>query len=183
MSKCIVIDPGHGGTDPGAVGFGVREKDLAWKYSLSLKWFLQKLGYDVILTRWSDVYVPLGIRPQIARGKDAFVSIHFNAGSEQARGLEVWYHDNDRKGKKFAETVEGVMRKVTTSRGVKRDTSRYKRGFCVLRLCSAWGIPAILVEVGFITNYEENKALMRDNERLRLMQSLALAIDKFMKGG
>lgn len=183
MSKCIVIDPGHGGSDPGAVGFGVKEKDLTWKYSLSLKWFLEKLGYQVILTRWGDVFVPLGVRPQIAKGKDAFVSIHFNAGDERARGLEVWYHDDDPKGKKFAEIVESDMRKVATSRGVKRDTARYRTGFCVLRLCSQWGIPAILVEVGFITNYEENKILQTDNERQRLMQTLASAIDEFMKGG
>jgi len=97
--------------------------------------------------------------------------------------LEVWFHDNDIKGKKFAEMVESGMRKVATSRGVKRDTARYRTGFCVLRLCSAWKIPAILVEVGFITNPEENKILQTDSERQGLMQALASAIDKFMKGG
>ncbi|MGB9876928.1 MAG: N-acetylmuramoyl-L-alanine amidase family protein [bacterium] len=181
--KRIVIDPGHGGQDPGAVAWGVKEKDLTWLYSLSLKWFLQKLGHQVILTRWGDVFVPLGYRAQIAKGNDAFVSIHFNAGDERARGMEVWFHDNDPKGQKFAEIVEEDLRKIATSRGIKKDTDRYRSGFCVLRLCSAWGIPAILIEVGFLTNYQECKLVSTDGERVRRMQTLAISIDKYLKGG
>ncbi|MBC7327539.1 N-acetylmuramoyl-L-alanine amidase [bacterium] len=181
--KRILIDPGHGGSDPGAVANGVKEKDLAWQYSLTLKYLLQQKGYDVGLTRWGDAFVPLGWRGQLAKGYDVFCSVHFNAGSEKAKGTEVWYHDKKTRGKQLASLVERELKKVCSSRSIKKDTNRYRTGFCVLRVAEGKGVPAILVEVDFITNPEMAKLLQTREERIKRMQAVADGIDKFLKGG
>jgi len=179
--KRILIDPGHGGNDPGAVHFGAKEKDLAWQYSLTLKYLITKLGYPALLTRWGDVYVPLGWRGQLAMGYDAFVSLHFNAGSLKAEGSEVWYHGDSRKGKQLATFADSELKKVSPSRGIKKDTTRYQSGFCVLRVAEGKGTPAILVEVDFLSNPKVMERLKEDEDRVKRMQALANGIDKFFK--
>jgi N-acetylmuramoyl-L-alanine amidase len=94
--KRVVIDPGHGGEDPGAVGpNGLKEKDVALKIALKLGELLRhRLGLEVIYTRSSDVYVPLVKRPAIANSMkaDLFISIHLNASPDpNAKGVEVYY--------------------------------------------------------------------------------------------
>jgi len=179
--KRILIDPGHGGNDPGAVGNGLEEKDLAFKYSLTLKYLLEKLGYYVSLTRWGDTNPSLEKRGQSAVGYDAFISLHFNAGQPTAKGMEVWYHDT--KGQQLAKYVEAEMKKVaTTWRGSKKDTAMYKTGFAVLRVAASKGVPAILLEIEFITN-KVILNLISDDNRINLMTALANGIDQFLKGG
>ena len=90
----IVIDPGHGGHDPGAKGRGVNEADLVLDVSLRLEKLLQKAGMEVILTRRTDEFVPLQERPAIANreGADLFLSIHANASATgAARGVETYF--------------------------------------------------------------------------------------------
>ena len=90
----IVIDPGHGGHDPGAQGKGVSEAELALDISLRLEKLLQKAGLDVVLTRRTDDFVPLQERTAIANreGADLFLSIHANASQyENVRGVETYY--------------------------------------------------------------------------------------------
>ncbi|MCI5141589.1 MAG: N-acetylmuramoyl-L-alanine amidase, partial [Candidatus Electrothrix sp. ATG1] len=91
----IVIDPGHGGKDPGAVGFGLKEKDIVLKVAKKIKRILEeKKGYEVLLTRDSDVSLSLEERTAIANTKEAdlFLSIHVNAHPEEAvRGVETFY--------------------------------------------------------------------------------------------
>ena len=90
----IVIDPGHGGHDPGAKGRGVTEAELVLDVSLRLQKLLEKAGIEVILTRNTDDFVPLQERPQIANreGADLFLSIHANASpSNSARGVETYF--------------------------------------------------------------------------------------------
>jgi N-acetylmuramoyl-L-alanine amidase len=92
----VVIDPGHGGDDPGAVGpNGLKEKDVALKIALKLGELLRdRLGLEVIYTRSSDVFVPLVKRPAIANSMkaDLFISIHLNASPDpKAKGVEVYY--------------------------------------------------------------------------------------------
>ena len=94
MSR-IVIDPGHGGHDPGAMGKGVTEAELVLDVALRLEKLLQKLpGLDVVLTRRTDDFVSLQERTAIANreGADLFLSIHANASeSGQARGVETYF--------------------------------------------------------------------------------------------
>ena len=96
----IAIDPGHGGSDPGAVANGLQEKDLTLAVSLALKEELETYdGVTVVMTRTSDTRPSenlsddLSSRVQMAAAADAdaLVSIHFNSGSPIARGAEVWY--------------------------------------------------------------------------------------------
>lgn len=90
----IVIDPGHGGHDPGAKGRGVTEAELVLDVSLRLQKLLEKAGIEVILTRTSDDFVPLQERPQMANRENAdlFLSIHANASpSSTARGIETYF--------------------------------------------------------------------------------------------
>ncbi|MCZ6728820.1 MAG: N-acetylmuramoyl-L-alanine amidase, partial [SAR324 cluster bacterium] len=91
-----VIDPGHGGRDPGAVGFGLREKDVALSLSRELKAVFQRERPDieVSMTRDSDIFIPLDRRPVIAKqaGADLFVSIHLNAhDQERFHGVETYF--------------------------------------------------------------------------------------------
>ncbi len=89
----IIIDPGHGGEDNGAVGeSGVKEKDIALKIGYKLAEELKKRGYDVVMTRYTDVYVPLKDRTGIANsnGGDLFISIHLNASYRKASGAETY---------------------------------------------------------------------------------------------
>jgi len=90
----VVIDPGHGGRDPGAMGpGGILEKDLALEIGRKLKEKIEQAGLTVVLTRDSDVFVPLSERAQIAnRAKaDVFVSIHANASRRSALGFETYF--------------------------------------------------------------------------------------------
>jgi len=91
----IVLDPGHGGKDPGAMAFGLKEKDIVLTLAKRLQPVLQKeLGCEVILTRESDTFIPLEERTAIANTEsaDLFVSLHVNAHpSAKVRGLETYY--------------------------------------------------------------------------------------------
>ena len=91
----IVIDPGHGGRDPGATGFGLKEKDIVLKVALLTQKILQiEYNYEVTLTREKDTYIPLEERTAIAntRGADLFLSIHVNAHPKKSvRGVETFY--------------------------------------------------------------------------------------------
>ncbi len=90
----IVIDPGHGGKDPGAVANGYKEKDINLQVALKVAKILMDYGYRVILTRESDIYVPLSNRARIANknSADIFVSIHCNFDERKtARGLETYF--------------------------------------------------------------------------------------------
>lgn len=93
--KTIVLDPGHGGKDPGAIAFGLKEKDIVLKVAKQLAEVLRRdLGVTVLLTRQSDVYLPLEERTAIANTHDAdlFISLHINAHpSPQIRGFETYF--------------------------------------------------------------------------------------------
>jgi N-acetylmuramoyl-L-alanine amidase len=93
--KTIVLDPGHGGKDPGAIAYGLKEKDIVLKVAKKLAPLIQeKLGCKVILTRTTDVFIPLEERTAIANTHDAdlFVSLHINASpSEKAYGIETYF--------------------------------------------------------------------------------------------
>ena len=90
----VVIDPGHGGKDPGAIGVNkIKEKDIALDISKQLgKMIERNLGLKVVYTRDEDVFIPLWKRTQIANNADGdiFISIHANAAQPQARGFETF---------------------------------------------------------------------------------------------
>ena len=147
----VVIDPGHGGRDPGAVGIGgLQEKQINTTISNRVQQQLQAAGITVLMTRSSDVFVDLDARAQYANraGANLFVSIHANAISmsrPEVNGLETYYFSS---GERLARSIHSaVLRNVSMrDRGVR--TAR----FYVLRYTT---MPSVLVETGFVTGAED----------------------------
>ena len=156
MSKIICIDAGHGGTDPGAVGNGVIEKDAALKTALIIGEMLKEQGFDVVFTRTSDVYVQLNERCRIANSKNAdlFISVHINsAANENAKGTETLCYSRN----KFAEIVQKILvdNLNTSDRGVKERKD--------LAVLNGTKMTAVLLELGFLSNKEEAKMLQNES--------------------
>ncbi|MEL6603926.1 MAG: DUF3747 domain-containing protein [Cyanobacteria bacterium J06614_10] len=147
----VVIDPGHGGRDPGAVGIGgLREKDINTAVSRRIQSTLSAQGINVVMTRSDDREVDLQPRVNIAERADAdiFVSIHSNAISlsrPDVNGLETYYYSS---GFRLAQTIHNnvLQRTDLRDRGVRRAR------FYVLVNTS---MPAVLVETGFVTGRED----------------------------
>ncbi len=173
QSRTIVIDAGHGGFDRGGVpGQRISEKDKTLDVAQRLKRILQAQGYRTIMTRDSDVFIPLGTRCSIAnayRGA-SFVSIHFNCASRVgANGIETYYYRSD-----SASLAQSIHRNVVSispseNRGIRR------RGFYVLRRTA---IPSVLVECGFLTNPTEGRLALSADYRQRLAEQIARGINR-----
>lgn len=154
LGKTIVVDAGHGGSDPGAIRHGIQEKDLTLAVALEFASLLRQNGATVVMTRSDDVFVPLYTRAAIANEHraDLFISIHANAHHRtDAHGFEVFYwHEHS---KRAATIFERVIREDwnRASRGVKRNR------YYVIRETN---MPAILLELGFITNKNDRDLLM-----------------------
>jgi N-acetylmuramoyl-L-alanine amidase len=160
--KLIVIDPGHGGRDPGAIGTNSRitESDLVLETSYMLKKQLEAKGFKVYLTRDKDEYVDLYQRPNIANklNADLFVSIHINAFSNpKAEGIEVLYAEDDlRDSYSFAKITQSYL--ISYLNRVDRGVKNRPR----LIVLKNTMMPAILTELGFLTNEIEEEMLISD---------------------
>ena len=173
----VCIDPGHGGKDPGAVGNGLLEKDVALDISLKLADKLNE--YDVILTRSKDEYVPLSERAAIANEAKValFVSIHVNASADSSpQGLETWHHPNSVGGKLLAEYIQSAVLPIS---GLKDRGLKTSGGLYVLRNTNA---PAVLVELGFISNAEDAELMKNQKWLDNVADSIALSVKKYFKG-
>ncbi|MDP1619148.1 N-acetylmuramoyl-L-alanine amidase [Phenylobacterium sp.] len=216
LKKVIVIDAGHGGKDPGARGARSFEKDVNLAAALALQARLERSGkYKVVMTRKSDVYVPLESRVQIARraGADLFISLHADAGadaktrgtsvytlSEQASGRAAqfvskddWFMNSSHNGgdngvrdilfdltqratkNRSATFAELVLARADNHMPLLRRSHR-DAGFVVLL---APDVPAILLEMGFVTNAEDEAALLDADRRTRFMNGVGDAIDDY----
>lgn len=151
-NRIIVLDAGHGGSDPGAVKNGVYEKTIALDVSKRVEAKLKAAGATVLMTRKTDVYPTLQDRVDYARKHyaETFVSVHVNAASSTAaKGAEVFYdtsaNDNGLESKYLATDIQQRIAQYADMhyRGV------FDREFYVIR---NQDIPAVLVELGFITN-------------------------------
>ena len=214
LIRKVVIDPGHGGNDPGAIGrTGLKEKDLVLDIAKRVREQLSEDGINVVMTRDRDRFIPLEKRAQIANESDVdfFVSIHANSARlKGARGFEVYYlsdavDDNARavaaaensflkfddssfqhRNTDLEATVwdmvytenreESIELARYITKAVDASTSLHNRGIKSARFCVLRGaqMPAVLVEVGFISNSAEEKNLKDDSYR----QAVATAIAK-----
>ena len=167
----IVIDAGHGGFDRGGVpGQRIAEKDKTLDVAQRLKRILQVDGYRVVMTRDSDVFIPLGTRTAIANAyrNASFVSIHFNCSSRSgANGIETYYYRSDSAALAASIHRNVVAGAPTENRGIRR------RGFFVLRRTA---IPSVLVECGFLTNPTEGRLAQTDGYRQKLAEQIARGI-------
>ncbi len=178
----IILDAGHGGTDEGARVKSFMEKRITLTTTLLTKKLLEERGYKVILTRARDNYVSLARRVSIANRTKcaAFVSIHFNASrSHAAKGIEIYFCDTKEKwraraSRRLADCIlyQVIDQTEAISRGVKGGN------FHVIRETE---MPAVLVEGGFVTNFEE-RSLLRNKEYLsKIAEGIATGLDKYFK--
>lgn len=179
-SKTVTLDAGHGGYDSGAVGpTGVLEKNVNLAVTLKIGKILQQNGINVVYTRtsdsvsWSsDINDDLQKRCDIsdAAGSDYFVAIHMNsAEAEAARGTETYYYSSSTNGKQLASDIQASLLSAIglTDRGIK--TANYY----VIKYTAA---PAVLVEVGFISNPQEEQLLNSDSFQNKAAQGIANGI-------
>jgi N-acetylmuramoyl-L-alanine amidase len=199
--KTVVVDPGHGGVEKGATNIHGMEKDFALDVALQLKPLLEAKGLRVVMTRDSDVQVPLHDRARIANStKDCiFVSIHFNATSNPlAAGFEIYSltprgapsTNDNHLAATFANMQAGspvdaqsVGLSMAVYHAMLGHVPQFDRGikrarFAVLRLTQ---VPAILVEGGFVSEREEARLIANKEWRGRLAQSLAVGIENYRR--
>ena len=180
----IVIDPGHGGSDAGAIGpSGVREKDVSLGVSLKVKQLLEEQGDSVIMTRTTDRDVAwasatnaqeLQARVNKApRNAAIFISIHCNAFSTpSSNGMETYYYTNSGMGRRLAKLINEELerRGGLFNRGVK------SANFYVLKHTS---MPSTLLELGFITNPREEQLLADDGYQQQLAEAIVAGINRY----
>lgn len=155
--KIICIDPGHGGKDPGATGGGVQEKAVVLNVAKKIGAFLEVKGCTVMLTRETDIFVELSDRARMANAAkaDLFVSVHCNSAGSNARatGMEVYHYTHaSEASKRAARDIYDKLLPVCglRGRGVKANN------YAVLRETA---MPAVLVELGFISNPSDRAKL------------------------
>jgi N-acetylmuramoyl-L-alanine amidase len=216
----IILDPGHGGKDPGAIGSaGTYEKDIVLDIAKRLKTILEGYQYDVKMTRADDTFIPLEQRTEIASQfvADLFISIHANASTtNRASGLEVYaLKQLDRQEQKDPQRIKNLdilFRKLAMQRQdksvenivtdmlysykssesfalaqaiseeVEQDTRArnrgvYKAGFFVLRNTL---MPAVLVEVGFLSNAREERQLNSNQYRQKIAEGIARSLREYI---
>jgi N-acetylmuramoyl-L-alanine amidase len=181
----VCIDPGHGGSDPGAVGpNGVREKDVTLEVALRVVKHLQQHGVQVKLTRENDKYVSLAERCRISNNfsANAFVSIHCNsAANPTASGMEVWTSRGQTEGDKLADYLAQELQKNFSNLHLRSDMTDSdldkEADFHVLRYTRA---PAALVELAFISTPEEEKLLRSADFQEKAAEAIAKGIGKFI---
>jgi len=149
----IVIDPGHGGEDPGAVQNGINEKDLNLEMAFMLRDFLKEKGASVILTRDKDDYVTLKERVDIARENTAnlFICVHNNSSDNETAEQGLWLlYNNENNMRLYQDVHRGVAAKTgIPGRGPVADD----RGLYILRHLT--DIPVLYIEAAFLTNPDD----------------------------
>lgn len=198
--ETVVLDPGHGGHDKGAVSRYGYEKDFALDVALRARKLLEARGFKVAMTRTTDIFIPLEERPRLAKAlpNSIFVSIHFNASdaNHDARGFEIFSmaprgapatndaiftprvvreepgNAHELPSAALAGAVyHSLLGQVpTVDRGLKHAR------FAVLRLST---VPAVLVECGFVTNLPESMQISSPAWRERVAEAIAEGIDGY----
>jgi N-acetylmuramoyl-L-alanine amidase len=198
--QTVVLDPGHGGHDKGAVGRYGYEKNFALDVARKLRPLLQAKGLRVIMTREGDYFVPLEVRAQIANAApdSIFVSIHFNATDRDpnATGFEIFSFTP--RGAPSTSDTSLTLSSLDMQAGSTVDTQsmalssciyhsllghipEFDRGikrarFAVLRLTR---VPAVLIEGGFLTERGESELIAKNDWRTKLAQSISVGIQNY----
>ncbi|WP_366923378.1 N-acetylmuramoyl-L-alanine amidase [Metallumcola ferriviriculae] len=185
----VALDPGHGGIDGGSEYGSLKEKEITLAVAEKVGKNLSKLGSKVMLTREADNDISrlypeertrqrrdLMARVKVAQEEnaDVLVSIHVNAAQASFKGPMVFYQKNSSDSKRLAETLLAELRKV--SRHHQQDL--IPANYFILKQAS---IPAVLVELGFITNIEERNQLQTEDYQQELALAIAKGINRYLQ--
>ncbi len=183
----ILIDAGHGGSDGGAKGkTGTIEKDINLEISKKLKEKLSDEGYKVFLTREDDTELAktkvadLDARCKMKKETncDVFISIHQNKfNSEKCFGAQVWYADNE-KSNTIADLIQDSLKEKTEDNN-KRIPKAAKKQYRILR--DGYDGACVIVECGFLSNYNEEQKLKTDEHQAKLVEGIAGGINKYFE--
>jgi N-acetylmuramoyl-L-alanine amidase len=182
----VVLDPGHGCRDSVTRGGGILEKNLVLDVSLEIKQFLEKRGYEVIMTRAKDEYIPLSARA--AFKGDIFISLHANAVADSIgpsvrsmiKGIDIYTSgemvnkDLLIKSTLLAKSFATQLKELNgiTVRGTKKKN---------LAVLDSNPSPAILIELGFLTNEEDLAFLRNKSNYIRIAEAVTKAIRAFQR--
>lgn len=184
----VMIDPGHGGADPGAIGHSLQEKDVALDIALRLKEELEERGYGVLMTRMRDEYLTLQQRVDMARNShaDLFVSIHANAHTDKrVNGTLVLYYDHRFPQAAYPASREmaglsgenaGLAQSVLD--GLLAASGTVNRGIVPssVYVIRNGKVPSVLVETAFISNYSDAELLASAEWRAKAARGIAEGI-------
>jgi len=173
--KVVVLDPGHGGIDYGAIRSGINEKDITTDVSNRVAKILRSDGYKVYMTREEDKTLSLQERVDFAEenNPDIFVSIHVNSSEgTTATGVETHYYHDYSIG--LAKVVHTAMMKHINS----KDRGLFKSKFYVINHTT---MPAILVEIGFISNDDEREDMITEKRKQATAKAIAEGIKNYYK--
>ncbi|MBC2726094.1 MAG: N-acetylmuramoyl-L-alanine amidase [Desulfosporosinus sp.] len=189
--KVIVIDPGHGGADPGAQNSGIKEKDLNLDISLRVGKVLESKGCIVILTREvdKDFFLPGFVKGRMAKrvelnsriniakenNADLFISVHANSFPKpNSYGMETYYHLKSSNGKALAETIHEQLSLVQPDNKRKAKAGDYY-------IINQTEVPAVIVEVGFISNPRERKLLLSEDYRNLVANAIGTGVEHYFE--
>jgi|GEM_PF-5144314 len=187
MSVCpghalLVIDPGHGGSEPGATavkdGQLIYEKDLNLNIALKSSWLLKNHGFETTLTRTGDIKVELKDRVALSNRlpTDFFISIHNNSFlSSLPRGVEVYYYKSNSEGKRLAELIAASISEKTgiPNRGAKPTDNLY----VIINTRAT----AVLIECGFMSNPDDLAILVSQEGQQRIAAAISDAIVNYVR--
>ena len=188
---CICVDAGHGGTDPGKVGVNnIEEKEINLQIAKKLRTSLEKQGFQVVMTRTGEADLSEAgadnakvsdMRNRVAfikKKKATFtVSIHQNSyTAESAHGAQVFYYSESAEGKKLAEHIQASLKALVdgeNTREVKANNSYY--------MLKKTPTPTVIVECGFLSNYEEAQQLCQDDYQQQLATGITAGVCAYLK--
>ena len=187
VQKVILIDAGHGGIDGGAKSKnGTIEKDINLAIALKLKKKLEDNGYKVYMTREDDSTVrekkreDLNKRVEMKKETecDIFISIHQNMFPQsKCYGAQVWYASND-KSKELADGIQEAL-KDNIKDNNKRIAKAAKEQYKILR--DGYEGASIIIECGFLSNYEEEQKLKSDEHQDNIVEGIKSGLDKYFE--
>ena len=188
--QVIIIDPGHGGSDPGKVGINnALEKDINLSISFKLKNYLEQNGYEVILTRTDDngLYslgdnnkkrADMKKRVELINETNPVMtlSIHQNSFTQaSSKGAQVFYHIKSPEGKRLAEVIQEQLKQILNN-GNKR-VAKSNDTYYMLKNTSC---PTVIVECGFLSNQEEAELLLDDSYQDKVAYAITEGVKAYM---
>jgi len=186
-NRAVIIDAGHGGGDPGAIGVtGTLEKDINLNSALKLQQFIEQNGGMVIMTRTADEMLAENKREDMKVRKrlreensgDIFISIHLNSfPQEGCHGAQTFYANNA-ESKSLAEKIQKNMVKY-----LDESNSRIAKKLTDVYLLKNVNIPSVIVECGFLSNSKEERLLSDEEYRSKIAFSIYVGIMEYFNEG